>query len=311
MTDSSNSETTVACPECGTRYRAPGGILGGPGTTYRCARCGHVFSVTPPSPRSDRPARASDAVSLSEGDETEPEAAASVMPGESRPDADAPAFVRGEAALEDEEEEIDLPPEPAFMAAAKPDAAEDSMAAQRSASWFRTGVRFETIVLVGFCALGLYLAAHPQETVRLLAQMPVVGSTVGAPGYLLDGLTLIGLEGAPEQLKGRRSAFIIAGQVLNNSTRSVGAVQIEGQLYDETGTVARRKTVYAGTKVSRRLVKNWTPTAIEMLEKIKPPKRHTLAPGGTDDFLIIFQDVPPAITEFGCGVVAAEPVAGG
>ena len=47
-----------------------------------------------------------------------------------------------------------------------------------------------------------------------------------------------------------------------------------------------------------------------MIEKIKPPKRYKLAPGDADDFLIIFEDVPPALSEFDCRVVAAQPVAG-
>jgi predicted Zn finger-like uncharacterized protein len=324
----------IRCPQCGTSYRAPGGIVGGPATRYRCIRCGHVF--TPPEVelpgdapdaldafarvpeagvrgrRSDTgDANDEDAVALT-FDRDEPDFNLPPPPVRRRPtraDAgSAPAFVRGtpDTHLPD----TALPPEPAFTTPAPPSAAaEKPMTTERAGSWLRFGVRFEAIVLIAFLGVGLYMSARPERTRRLVERIPGLDSTTGTPQRLLTQVGLTNLDGTREVLRGGRPAFIIRGRVVNNSDQPVGAIQIEARIYGPQGEV-ERKTIYAGTKVSLRLVRGWTPAAIDMLEKIKPPKRYRLGPGAIDDFLIIFRDVPADLSEFGCRVATAYPVVG-
>ncbi len=297
-------EGTVRCPECGTRYRAPGGVLGGPTATYRCTRCGHMFpAAANPTDEDDD----DDEQRRFDFDTAEP-----VEMGEPHAGADAnepgtPAFIR--ATPDTDVSDADLPPEPAFTATRSGVASEGGMTASRSVSGLRLGVRFEALVLVLFCGVGLYLAANPQQVNTVVAAIPMLGVAVGTGEQLVTQIGIGDVEGSPELLRGDRPGFIIRGRVVNNLDRPVGSIQVEGRIYGPAGEVAR-KAVYAGTKVSRRLVRGWTPAAIEMFEKIKPPKRYRLAPGDDDDFLIIFQDVPSDLTEFGCKVVAAYPVVG-
>jgi predicted Zn finger-like uncharacterized protein len=304
MENGSIPAETVTCPKCDTRYRAPGGVIGGPAATYRCARCGHVFSPLgdprPGEPRR-RPSAGTDAPRRAHETPAEDE---DIDPA----GADGPAFVRGDPS--DEAPEAALPPEPAFMASPSDQPQEDSMAPARTASWLRIGMRFEATALLLFCGLGFYLVARPAETERIIASVPLIDAALGTSTYLDDDITIAGLHGNSERLKDGRPAFIIVGEVTNNSNRVVGAVQIEGRLYGPQGEVAR-KAVYAGTRVSRRLVRSWTPAAIDMFEKLKPPKRYRLEAGASDDFLIIFQDAPAGLSEFSCRILAVQPVVGG
>ncbi len=299
--DSTSTAHTVTCPQCGTRYRAPSGVVGGPTATYRCARCGHVFSpVADHRPGVPRPAAPP---------EPEEQAPAEDLPWETEPpDSDGPAFTRSGARADAEETE--MPREPAFTAPAAEEPSEDSMRSPRSFSWLRLGVRFQAVIVVAFCVLGFYLVSHPEKTEQLVTSIPLLDAAMGTSAYLVDEIGIAGLQGSHERLRDERPAFVIVGQVVNNSSRTVGAVQIEGRIYGQTGEIARQ-AVYAGTRVSQRLVRSWTPAAIDMFAKLKPPKQYKLAAGASDDFLIIFRDIPADLKEFTCRVLTVQPTAGG
>ena len=184
------------------------------------------------------------------------------------------------------------------------------MTAPRSVSWLRVGMRFQAVVLVSFVVLGWYLASHPEEAERIVTSIPLLDAAMGTSAYLVDEIGVAGLQGSREQLRDERPAFVIVGQVVNNSSRTVGAVQVEARIYGAEGEIARQ-AVFAGTRVSQRLVRSWTPAAIDMFAKLKPPKQYKLTAGASDDFLIIFQDIPAELREFSCRVVTVQPVAGG
>lgn len=300
MENGSASTHTITCPKCGTRYRAPSGVVGGPTATYRCARCGHVFSGVDHRPGMPRPA--------SPPDPDESPATRELSWETGSPDADGPAFIRSRP--DAGAEETDLPREPAFTASATEERPEDSMTSARSGSWLRVGVRFQALVVVSFCVLGWYLASHPEEAERLVTSVPLLDAAMGTSAYLVDEIGIAGLHGSHERLRDERPAFVIVGQVINNSSRTVGAVQVEGRIFGAEGEIARA-AVYAGTRVSQRLVRSWTPAAIDMFAKLKPPKRYKLAAGASDDFLIIFQDSPADLREFSCRIVTVQPTVGG
>jgi len=303
MAERAGPDTILACPNCGTRYRAPGPILGRPDATYRCARCQHVFSIGDAGDTEKPPDLSFDLDE--EPTEEDDSSLAATATG-----AGAPAFVA--APPEVDEPPPELPPEPAFMKRSPmADQPEDSdMGSGRTLSGLRLGVRFEALVLVVFGAIGLYLAAYPLDALELVGRIPLLGSTLRGSPQPLDRVYVTDLTGTHVLLKGDRPAFVIAGSVVNDSNSPIGAVQVEGYLYDDAEEVAR-KMVFAGVKASQRLVKDWTPAEIEVFERITPPKRYTLASGDSDKFLIIFQEVPPDVSEFGCRLVAAKPATGG
>jgi predicted Zn finger-like uncharacterized protein len=307
----SHDDGVLACPACGTRYRAPSAVLDRPDATFRCTRCGHVFSIDGSSDADDASGHSADEdaggspydVSFDAEDDglgDDPAPADGSAQG-----TDSPAFLRSAASVD--EQEVELPPEPAFTISEPLATMEGSAMTAAGVSWMRIGVRFEILVLLGFVAVGLYLAAYPQKALELIPS--ALDSTIGTPGPLIDNIHLAELRGTPERLREDRPAFVITGRVINDSRVPVGAIQVEGRIYDATQEVAR-KTVFAGTKASRRLVRSWSAAEIAMFERITPPKRYRLEPGATDNFLIIFQDIPDGLQEFGCRVVTALPVSG-
>jgi hypothetical protein len=185
------------------------------------------------------------------------------------------------------------------------------MSSPRSFSWLRLGVRFQGVIVVAFCILGFYLVSNPERTERLITSIPLLDEAMGTSAYLVDEIGIAGLQGSHERLRDERPAFVIVGQVINNSSRTVGAVQIEGRIYGANGGEIGRQAVYAGTRVSQRLVRSWTPAAIDMFAKLKPPKQYKLAAGASDDFLLIFQDIPADLKEFTCRILTVQPTAGG
>jgi hypothetical protein len=302
MAENDTPDAILACPNCGTRYRAPGPVFGRPDPTYRCARCQQVFSLGSTESIHKPPDLDFD---LDEepmlDDAPDPRVTASM---------DAPAFVC--TSPEAGELPPELPPEPAFTASSPGSgtAGNSEMASRRTLSSLRLGVRFEVLLLVVFGAVGLYLAAYPLAALELVARLPFLGSTLGTSPKLRDQIYVADLRGEHEQLRGGRPAFVITGRVINDSNAPVGAIQVEGLLYGGTEEIAH-KIVFAGVKASRHLVKEWTPVEIEMFEKITPPKSYSLAPGASEKFLIIFQGIPENAREFACRVVAAQPAAGG
>jgi len=301
MAEAEHPDGILACPKCGIRYRAPGAALGRADATYRCARCQHVFSLGTTAAPEGPPAFDFDLDDEPTLDRAPPPRTATGL--------DTPAFVG--AASQTDGADLELPPEPAFTTSGhrSSDAGDPAMASPPNLSFLGLGARFEALVLVVFGAIGLYLVAYPDRALEILTRIPLLESTLGTSEQLLDQIYLADVRGVHERLKGNRHALVIAGRVINDSTRPVGAIQVEGRLYDEEEEIAR-KTVFAGTEASRRLVREWTPVEIEMFEKITPPRRYKLAPGAADKFLIIFQDVPATLSEFDCRVVTAQPAAG-
>jgi len=283
----------VTCPKCGTRYRVPVTNTPPSEATYRCTRCEHIFSKL----ESDEAEAAED---LDFSMDEEP------LENDLHEDESAPpAFLRDER--DAPSPDMELPREPAFAEPEPEDEPEETgMPTTRTSPWLRIGVRFEVFMLIVFAGTGLFLSANPDRALSLVPPLLRAESDNGLRRHGRRQLHLTDLRGGRAELRGGRPAFVITGQVINDSSHAVGAVQIEGRLYGETREISRR-TVFAGTKASRRLVKSWTPTEIAMFQKIKPPKTYKLKPGASDNFLIIFQEVPQTMTEFACRVVSALP----
>ena len=81
---------TVECPRCGTLYRPPSRAEAGADTTYRCARCRHVFEAGADEPAmvsgdDDEREFAFDDEPEDEDTAPDPVVASDVAPGEGRP----------------------------------------------------------------------------------------------------------------------------------------------------------------------------------------------------------------------------------
>jgi predicted Zn finger-like uncharacterized protein len=64
----------ISCPECSTRFRVDEGKIPAQGARIRCARCKHIFTVTPPAPEPENPIE--EFIPSEEPQETEPDESA-------------------------------------------------------------------------------------------------------------------------------------------------------------------------------------------------------------------------------------------
>jgi len=311
--DNEQQDFILTCPNCGTRYHAPAAPGGSRAATYRCATCENVFSVETTSGENEtdeRPVQSAfDFDALDACDEIEDEPVEARNVDEPSTGKDVPAFTwNAEGPRADQ---ADLPPEPAFMVASNASGEPDlsTMRTSGGRSWLRIGARFEAAVLVAFGAIALYLISAPDIALKLVEILPYASAGIGSGERQLHKISVVETHGFRDLSRENRPRFIIAGKVVNSSPAAVGALQVEGRIYSRGKEVAR-KVVFAGAKASRRLVRRLSAAEISMLEKIKPPETYRLRPGASERFLIIFQDVPPTLDEFGCRVVSVRPVSG-
>ncbi len=177
---------TVECPRCGTLYRRPPGRE----TTYRCARCRHVFAVGDGEPAmlaaDDEPEFAFD------DDDDEPD--------------DEPAA------------EPDIPPK-------RPAPREASMTTS-----MRFAVRSMLLVTLAYAILSVYLYTHPETMRAAFGGMPLIGSRLSEARLHPTAIQLTGVTGRYERVQGDRLVFVVAGMALNNSSVPVRGIQVEGRI---------------------------------------------------------------------------------
>jgi rubredoxin len=186
---------TVRCPRCGTIYRQPGRARRGASSTYRCARCRHVFDGTADEPE----------LLTAAGARTD----------------DDPPFTFG-----DEEAEEDDPP----PAAPPP----RGRVTREPSTPARFALRALLAVTVGYATLSVYLYTHPESTRQLLEQIPILGPTLAERRLHPDIIQLADVRGEYQRVKGDRLVFVISGTAVNGSPVPVRGIQIEGRIIGGT-----------------------------------------------------------------------------
>lgn len=267
---------TVRCPRCGTLYRRPGRLRREPETTFRCARCRHVFAL-------DDDERA--------------------------PTADEPSFEDDEQfsfADEDDDDEPAVetappPPQPPSPRAEPTPADEDRTAATGMSATFRFALRAVLAVTLGYGVLSIYLFTHPEVGRSFLAGVPVLGRRLVETRLHPASIQLSGVRGTFQRVKGDRTVFVIAGTAVNSASLPTRAIQVEGRAM---GTHEERQVVYCG--VAPRDLRDLSMREIALLQNLEPPKDWSLGPGEQADFLIVFADPPPDLREFAVEVVSVQ-----
>jgi len=256
----------LECPRCGTLYRRPSRAQPGEETSYRCARCRHVFEAP-----GDEPAM------LAGDDDDEPEFAFDDAPDDEPEDTrQAP----GRAAPADEV----TPRE-----------------ARRMSNPARFAMRTTLLVTLGYAVLSVYLYTHPDGVRRAFGGVPLIGSRLTEARLNPTAIQLTGVKGRYERVHGDRLVFVISGAALNSSPIPVRGIQVEGRI---AGAKEQRQVVYCGA--APRDVHDLSPREIELLQNIEPPKDWSLAPGEQADFLVVFASPPTDLREFGAEVVAVQ-----
>ncbi len=258
---------TVRCPRCGTQYRRP---ARGRGTsTFRCARCRHVFDAG-----RDEPALLADGPEEDEDDDT---------------------FTFG-----DEDEEAGTQAErehPRGRSRAR--ASEPPPAGETSAARF--AFRSMLMVTAAYGIVSIYLYTHAQTTRDALARVPVVGQSLTERRLHPESVQLTDVRGEYQRVKGDRLVFIITGTALNTSATAVRGIQVQGRIVAAT---EQRQVVFVGA--APRDVRDLSLREIALLQTIEPPKDWALAPGEQASFLVAFADPAPDLREFSAEVVAVQ-----
>ncbi len=262
----------VHCPRCRTRYRLPARARGGE-TTYRCARCRHVFSAVPEVPRhAELP--------------PEPEALE---------DGEDDRFRMGD----DEEEE---PPEPLPPPEPRP-----KPAAGGDRPPTRFALRALLGVSLGYALLSVYLYTHPDSVGALLGTVPLVGDRLAETRMEPQSIQLADVRGTYERVQDDQLVFVIAGTAINNAPVAARAIQIQGRIM---GAEEQRQVVFCGA--APRDVHELSTREIGLLQALEPPKEWALGPGEQSPFLIVFAGPPKDLRQFSAEVVAVRvPSRGG
>jgi predicted Zn finger-like uncharacterized protein len=93
--------------------------------------------------------------------------------------------------------------------------------------------------------------------------------------------------------------LVIEGEVLNESSKPVSFVMIEGKLYNNNDTVAQVQRCYAGNSLTRKEIANLKIPEIQdkiMYREGKNLKNVRIPPAGKVPFMLIFHNLPEMST---------------
>jgi predicted Zn finger-like uncharacterized protein len=175
-------------------------------------------------------------------------------------------------------------------------------------STYFIGVFF--IVAVGFFVLSLLINGEPAASVKMIGQMPVIGSHFARP---MIPATLVALEDVrieTRTLKGGQSALVVTGSARNAGHLPLHAIQIEVLLLNQTGQSVARAQTFCGNDLSPRMFEEMTPRELEFSLGLNPPRNFSLDPAQSTPFMLVFLDPPREAGSLRIAVTEADPTAG-
>ncbi len=269
---------TVRCPRCGTAYRHRGRSRPSADTTFRCARCRHVFEVTRDEPTL--------------GGAEEDDAFVDEAPDRPR---DEPAFTLGDDENTEDADDMDDRSTPAARRASPPEPAFDGAPPARFALRALLGIT------LGYAVLSIYLYTHPESVRHAVGGVPFLGPGLADTRVSPGNVQLTDVHGAYRRVKGDRLVFTIAATAINNARMPVRGIQVAGRI---VGTKDDRQVVFCGA--ANRDVQDLSLREIALLQTIEPPREWTLGPGEQVSCLIVFTEPAPDLREFAVEVVAVQ-----
>jgi hypothetical protein len=264
---------------------------------------------TPAAPTDDRPAT-SEAAAVTLREILTTDARTPPSPGLEPDSADhtlGPVADDASNEIEGSDEAFDLDDGPApgaAPAAARVLLVEDAMSASAPSPAFRP-INRALLALVGlYAVLALLTRVNPERAGDWLARLPFIGARLADQPALGREITLRNVRGGYQRLRNARRVFVISGEAVNNSLTTVERIEVEGALYDGTGTV-ERKVISTGNRTTLKLA-DLSENEIAMLQRFDPHR--TVAPGESVPFSIVFLEPPRDLREFSSRVLTARPV---
>jgi predicted Zn finger-like uncharacterized protein len=336
----------VQCPSCQTRYRLDEGALPQENPTFKCSRCGHVFSSepragsgpTPPlpqaapkappvagsePPREDNPL----ARSFAEAEPKVPENLSfdfSDDPADDHHLGESPEPALGEDPREHwEVGEADDPPPPpssaprrrARRSASKPapageDDEDDAQTRQQTRPLHSSGffLLLFALAVMAYAVLTLLLGVAPAASRAWLAQLPVIGAEFQDHPTLESQVKLDDVRVEYRQLNNNRLALVVSGSAHNQSAGALHTIEVAVNLVDSQQRSVVGQQVFCGNLLSPRFATEMTPHELQFFQKLAP-RNFILPSGESAPFMAVFVDPPAQAHGVVLAVVRAEPPA--
>ncbi len=170
---------------------------------------------------------------------------------------------------------------------------------------FRAIMVFQVITVVIYAALFQAMLASPAMTDDLLQKLPLI-SAFRNDKLMARKIALSELSGGYQRIKEGKEVFVVRGHVLNTAPVALQSVQIAGKLYDSKGKVVDTKTIFCGSVISTKVLKDLTTPELSMLQPPYPPKHFAIEPGESKSFVVVFTEPPRDAAEFTTQVVSAQ-----
>ncbi len=146
------------------------------------------------------------------------------------------------------------------------------------------------VLVLAFVALffwrGVALEFLPAKNAPVAAPTPVVTITDSVQAYYLENVH-------------SGQVLVIEGEVLNESSRPVSFVMIEGKLFDSKDAISQTQRCYAGNSLTRKEVANLKPDEFQekmMNREGKNLKNVRIPPAGKAPFMLVFHNLPETST---------------
>lgn len=270
----------LQCPRCRTKWQLDESLLGEDGSTVRCSRCGHEFLAFPPPP-------------VDGGGELD-------EPGDT---GDLGGF------LDDGPDLDDL----------------DELSESKSGA----GRTIFMIILILIIVLGLalggvlfmkgrgvhldrqYLGFDLYSVMPSFLKPAETKAPAGAKATAAS-VTRIQMDNDAYVYKNSERAgqmLVITGRATNTNDRTVSEIKLRGFLHTKDKRNALSKTVYAGNVLSDQELNDNTPEVIDqlLLNPMGQKKANVnIAPGGEVDFMIVFFNLPPNLTNYTVEVIGLK-----
>ena len=323
----------VECPACHTRYRTDDSVDLNEDTLFECSReqCGHVFPSTPDLFRKGPPEEppvilpppdiAAEQGSLRQPLKEDHPAKVPLSPQSVR--RQSPAVQPPEEWSETFDEPEDfapLTPEQEAFSSSSPmhssrldEENEDEVSSrsrpqptpETTITLWRVLALLALLVL-GYAGLEKYCRSHIAGTEAVLAHLPLVGSYFLANRFSAQHISLSDLNSGFWLTKDRKRVFAVSGKATNNAAVPAYTIQIEGELYNTEGKMVGHRLIYCGTETASEVLPNLTTREIGILQNLVPPKQFNVPAGQSVNFLLVFTNPPPTVTELSYRVAAAQ-----
>ena len=314
----------IQCEECKTKFNLDESLLKEEGSKVRCTVCQHIFVAYPPKTEpgagegqqlvaiDHEDLEETMAIDTSEQQETSlleaEDEEEGVFDRELEAVLEEEGLVEDLPSLEDQEEESK---EPGPDGEEEPERVEEEK--EIGVEKPRRSKAVLIILLVLLLAVGggvavVKFAPHyiPNPLLKYLS--PQRGDRSSDSG--VRRLDFSGVSGSFIESKEAGQLFVVKGFVVNNYPRPRSFIRIKASVLDERGNVVKEKIGYAGTTFSEEELKTLPLERIDQALENKRGKNDSnvsVPSGGSVPFMIVFEGLPPDVSEFSVEAVSSTP----